>query len=101
MKVRNLESPRTGRPVPNQFTITHNGKTYFQSYESLIAEYDGERLTLGCDFDYSVTTAKYLNVWMRENCLRIWYDLPDGKSFSDRLRKAIKAGQINYNSDMV
>lgn len=97
MKVRNLESPRTGRPVPNQFTITHNGKFYFQSYESLIAEWDGERLILGRHFDYSVTTAKYLNVWMQKYCCKIWRELPEGKSFSDRLRKAIKAEQIKYD----
>lgn len=104
MKVRNLESPRTGRPVPNQFTIKHNGKTYFQSYNSLIAEWDGERLTLGRDYDYSVTTSKYLHIWIDEHCphelLNFIRNAP-GNCYSKKLQWAIDSDRITYNCLMV
>ena len=63
MKVKNMCSTRTGKPVANQFII-HNDETgvyTFQSYNSVCAEYDSKNtiLTLYDDFDYSVTTAKY------------------------------------------
>lgn len=104
MKVRNLESPRTGRPVPNQFTSTHNGKTYFQSYNSLIAEWDGERLTLGRDYDYSVTTSKYLHIWINETCpysLREEIRNAPGTSYSKKLKWLIDNDKITYNCLMV
>lgn len=63
MKVENMYSLRTGKPVTNQFII-HDDETgvyTFQSYKSVCAEYDSRKkaLALYSDFDYSTTTSKY------------------------------------------
>ena len=61
VKVHNLESPRTGKPVANQFVITTDKGIYFQSYETLIAAKEKGVLTLDINaLDYSRTTSKYL-----------------------------------------
>lgn len=64
MKVRNMISARSGREVANQFIIEDDTRVVFQSYDSTIAIIDrtksAESLTLGRDWDYSVTTMKYL-----------------------------------------
>jgi len=61
MKVRQLENK-------NQFVMEDNKKAIFQSYESIIAEYDKEQdiLTLGIDWDYSKTTTKHLYIFLEE-----------------------------------
>lgn len=58
-------SNRSGDAVKNQYIIKFNNYYAFQSYDSLIAIYDIEKnkLVLGCDFDYSVTTLKYLHIF--------------------------------------
>ena len=65
MHVTNMNSPRTGKPVANQFIITDGDITVFQSYNSTIATIDRENytITLGKDWDCSVTTAKYRNLF--------------------------------------
>lgn len=67
MKVRNMESPRTGRPVANQFIIVDDNKLVFQSYDSMIVEWNKatSTLTFGKDWNYSTTTAKYRNEFLR------------------------------------
>lgn len=68
VKVRNMESPRTGKPVPNQFVINTPEGTYFQSYETVIAFRDNKgEVTLDPDWNYSVTTAKYRGEFLGEN----------------------------------
>lgn len=63
MKVYNLTSPR-GTVVPNQFEIHHDGKRYFQSYQSIIAVIEDGKITLDSYYwDYSVTTSKYRNIF--------------------------------------
>lgn len=96
-----ITSPRSGEAVRNQYTIKGDGFVAFQSYDSLIAVKSDECLTLGRHWDYSVTTSKYLWQWLREYCWHIVRQLPDGKSGADRIRKAIDAGLINYDPDMV
>jgi hypothetical protein len=73
MKVQNMTSNRTGREVPNQFVITDdNGVTYFQSYKTIIAKVmpghplSGE-VILDHNWDYSKTTGKYRNQFLRES----------------------------------
>jgi len=74
MKVRNMTSNRTGREVPNQFIITDQNRTWFQSYRSMIA-----KKTIQCDqtkpdiveldpyyWDYSKTTGRYRNQFLGE-----------------------------------
>lgn len=69
MKVYNMESPRTGRPVANQFVISGEGKTIFQSYNSTIAVIDWNEKTIkiGDDWNYSTTTGKYRNSFFYDN----------------------------------
>jgi hypothetical protein len=61
MKVRQLENK-------NQFVMEDNQKAIFQSYDSVIAEYDkiNDILTLGVDWDYSNTTRKHLYIFLEE-----------------------------------
>ncbi len=68
MKVKNMTG-RTGREVANQFIITDDeGRTFFQSYNSIIAKVDGMEITLDekC-WDYSITTGKYRNEFLFES----------------------------------
>ena len=58
----------TGRPVANQFLIYTDQGVFFQSYRSVIAAklYDGRILIDRDHWDYSVTTGKYRNEFLRE-----------------------------------
>jgi len=65
MKVLNLESPRSGRPVANQFVIETPEGEYFQSYNSVVAfKPSGGNVIFGKDWDYSNTTRKYLHQFL-------------------------------------
>lgn len=77
MKVSNMIS-NNGNPIPNQFVITedtgHWKIEYFQSYNSIIAkrstnlESPGE-IDIELDshyWNYSVTTSRYRNQFLRE-----------------------------------
>ena len=81
MKVKNMRSDR-GNRIANQFVITdeeHNTIT-FQSYDSEIVriDYHSETITVFPDYDYSVTTGKYRNKFMRDYCFR---DMDNKKGF--------------------
>lgn len=67
MHVTNMNSPHTGKPVVNQYIITDGDTTVFQSYDSTIATIDREArtITLGGDWNRSVTTAKYRNLFFK------------------------------------
>lgn len=66
MKVSNFESSN-GNSVPNQFLIEGDGKRIFQSYSSVIAIKENGKVTLDEKYwDYSVTTGKYRNQFLRE-----------------------------------
>lgn len=81
MKVYNLESHRSGRPVPNQFVIVEKGegwngnfgkKEVFQSYDSVIVRrtwWDNGDIKTELDeqyWDYSKTTSKYRSQFLGE-----------------------------------
>lgn len=71
MKVKNMTSAR-GNKVANQFIITdeeHNTIT-FQSYDSEIVRinYHDKTITVFPHYDYSATTRKYRNQFMRSYC---------------------------------
>lgn len=76
MYVENLESPRSGEPVKNQFAIycrdSHgNNVICFQSYKTLIAVKDVNMGIVKVDArmrHYSRTTSKYLNVFLNNYC---------------------------------
>lgn len=61
MTVRNMEG-RSGK-VANQFIITGDGKTTFQSYDSTIAEINNnaKEIIIHPHYNYSKTTGKYRN----------------------------------------
>lgn len=65
VKVENLKSSRSYRDVPNQYNIIINNMTIFQSYRTVIAAVKNGILYIDKD-KYSVTTSKYLNIWIRE-----------------------------------
>lgn len=69
MKVTNLTSNRTGREVPNQFEIIDdNGNKYFQSYNTIIVAIKDGKIYLDINnWDYSSTTSKYRNQFLRED----------------------------------
>ena len=71
--VDNMESPRTGHPVANQFEIRTEEGTYFQSYRSIIAFRPYNHIKYGATiildetyWDYSRTTGKYRNEFLGE-----------------------------------
>ena len=68
IKVKQMTSPSSGRSVANQFIIYTNKGRYFQSYDSIIAFKDNEgNVTLDLyDWNYSRTTSKYRNEFLRE-----------------------------------
>ena len=67
MKIEQMTSNRSGRPVANQFIIiADNGDTFFQSYQTVIAKKSNNAVTLDPKWDYSVTTGKYRNEFLGE-----------------------------------
>lgn len=70
VKVYQMESPRTGQPVANQFILRTADGEYFQSYQSIIAfrPFGGGQVVLDEYYwDYSRTTGKYRNEFLGEN----------------------------------
>jgi len=66
MKVTNFTSNR-GNKVANQFIITGDNTTSFQSYGSVIVQRkDGAVLLDEYYWDYSKTTSKYRNQFLNE-----------------------------------
>lgn len=67
LDVKNFTSERTGKAISNQFIITDGKTTTFKSYNSIIAEQRGagggydDVIIFGKNYNYSVTTSKYLN----------------------------------------
>lgn len=88
----------------NQFVIidNENKKTYFQSYNSLIAFIDESgNLTLGKDWNYSTTTAKHLYLFIDEFCYSYKVEIPEGcKNKRAYIQKLIDDGIINYDENM-
>ncbi len=100
MTIANLKSPRSDRPVANQFVAYDDRYTYFQSYNSLICTIDGnaQTITFGRDWNYSRTTNKYLRVFMDEYAPVIAFewstrcinDIIRAGSFTDRIGRIWK-----------
>ena len=67
IRVSNMTSSN-GNDVPNQFIIQMGKQTFFQSYNSIIAVKEwGEKTKLDERYwDYSKTTGKYRNEFLRE-----------------------------------
>lgn len=60
---------RSGRAVPNQFTMSTDQGTFFQSYRTIIAFIGNDgKVYLDKDrWDYSQTTGKYRNIFLNED----------------------------------
>jgi len=97
MKVQQMMSPRSYRPIANQFVITDTPDVgvdtqTFQSYDTLIArvtcDHGAESVELDENYyDYSATTGKYRNRFL-------------GEGIADT-RKKIKSGEyklVDLNS---
>ena len=80
VKVENMESPRTGKKVENQFIITAGKEKYFQSYATVICKYNvlTNNVTIdnGAHYseeendgakEFSATTCKYLVQFFKEH----------------------------------
>ena len=67
-RIENMQSAR-GNDIPNQFEINTDEGTFFQSYSSIIAfrPFGGKIQLDKNKWDYSVTTGKYRNLFLREN----------------------------------
>jgi len=67
MKISNMLSA-SGNPIPNQFKIEHEGKIFFQSYNSTIVMIDRGTVTLDSNkWDFSKTTGKWRNKFLGES----------------------------------
>lgn len=67
MKVQNITND-SGRAIPNQFIINTPESIYFQSYDSIIVKKQGGKIYLDSYYwDYSRTTGKYRNLFLRES----------------------------------
>ena len=81
VKVYNMNSPRSGSPVANQFEIETADGTYFQSYKTMIAFRSNDRkITLDRDsWAYSVTTGRYRNQFLNEGIAETRKKIRSGK----------------------
>lgn len=96
LKVYNMTSERSGREVANQFTIESDNKIVFQSYSSTVVEIDTaeKTVTVHPHWDYSVTTGKYRNQFMRENG---FYNMDNKKDFENAMKEGkTQCGCIEY-----
>ena len=67
IKVKQMTSLRSYRPVANQFIIYTNKGKYFQSYDSIIVAIEDGKITLDENtWNYSRTTSKYRNEFLGE-----------------------------------
>lgn len=71
----------------NQFIISDWENTFFQSYQSICAIFNWDKLTLGRDWDYSNTTIRHLYRFLRD-----YVGLSDLST--KVIRKAIEQGEI-------
>ena len=67
-QIENMQSAK-GNDIANQFRIFTDEGVFFQSYSSIIAfKPNSGKIVLDRDkWDYSVTTGKYRNRFLREN----------------------------------
>lgn len=88
--VENMTS-NNGNDIPNQFIIYHENGRIFQSYNSIIVvsldseiREEGVKYYLGDDWEYSKTTGKYRNLFLRKDKKEILQDIKDGAAVEIR-----------------
>ena len=81
VNVRQMLSPRTYKPVANQFEIYTPKGVYFQSYHSIIAfkPHNGKTQLDEHYWDYSRTTSKYRNEFLRETTQETMHKIKEGE----------------------
>jgi hypothetical protein len=81
IKVKQMTSNRSGRPVANQFIIYTSKGRYFQSYDSVIAFKDNKGNVTLDDYtwDYSRTTGKYRNEFLGEGIVETRSKIESGE----------------------
>ena len=89
IKVEQMTSNTSGKPVANQFIIYTTEGEYFQSYDSVIAFKDNEgNVTLDLDdWDYSRTTGKYRNRFLGEGIVETRSKIESGEYDLENLNK--------------
>lgn len=83
-----MTSPRSGRPVANQFVIETPHGEYFQSYNSIVAfkpRSGDDRIVFGSDWNYSRTTSKYLHLFLISHGINLT---------SEQKKRAVQEGEI-------
>tara|TARA_R110000751_G_scaffold275415_1_gene376296 strand:+ start:266 stop:568 length:303 start_codon:yes stop_codon:yes gene_type:complete len=86
MKVSNMTSNK-GNKIANQFIVSDNQVSFFQSYNSVIARKDLTTNEITLDehyWDYSRTTSKYRNIFLAMT--------------TKEILKAIKENTIKFDS---
>jgi len=79
ISVRNMCSESTNREVPNQFIISTPKKKIFQSYGRTICVITKGKVYLDKRYwDYSKTTGKYRNQFLRESISETRMKIKDG-----------------------
>ena len=93
MKIENLVNAR-GNKVANQFKIATKNKTYFQSYNSVVASIDKAtgKVELYKDWNYSNTTRKHLYKFLGDYGYKNLYN-------KKAIEAAIKQGEVSYSED--
>ena len=81
----------------NQFEIRDDNKLYLQSYDSLVVELSNGKITLGRDWDYSMTTSKHVYAFLEEYTNLNFYGITNKRAY---INKLIKEGKIEYNEEM-
>lgn len=101
LHVKNLISPR-GTKAVNQFSIESDSSIAFQSYDSTIAIYDkaSNKLTFGCDWEFSVTTLRYLYIWLDDIYGTFEDEFTHSKNKHEYLQKLIDSGRILYDGGL-
>jgi hypothetical protein len=78
MKVSNMVSSN-GNKVANQFIIEDGNVDYFQSYKTIVAKRDNGKVTIDVNNPYSVTTSKYLNLFLNITSKELKANIKTGK----------------------
>ena len=72
----------------NQYVIEHNGVTYFQSYDVIVAKKSRGKIILDKDYyEYSRTTIKYRNMFLGLLSVSVKEAIRDGKITLGKLNK--------------
>jgi len=78
-QVENMRSSN-GNPIPNQFLIYTDEGVFFQSYSTVIAAKVGGKIYLDASkWDYSTTTGKYRNQFLRMDKKETLKAIKEGK----------------------